>query len=424
MNWLEKNLGNIFYPVYNRRIEKIKPIKYLCKKFNYSLYVEKLINKIVEVILNDSDREIISIILLGSTSRGEITFVYYDQELELFSDLELWIVFNILPSKRNQQRIRNSLAKIESTVSYKNPFFHIDIDFFNLNRLSKMRPTIRSFETRETGFILYGKDVRTHIKQVTCTNINIPQTKELILTRLWNMLLYIPNNVVKKSENEWENKIFKYVICRNALDLLTIYLALNKILIPGYKKRFEYLCKHYKELPIIPVKTIELAMKGKLSFDFEFESRLFFSNVLDLYIQLLSWSTKMPFCEDINTLCKNIENTDLGFMTRRRIKWFLYELSIILNRKELFSSYRWPFRINKRELVTCFVISMLGCVTAKNNRDLIRYLDLSTYYFKKFSLKRVRVRIEDPVEYWLYLRNLFFEELFKFLHLPERKPIQ
>jgi hypothetical protein len=76
-------------------------------------------------------------------------------------------------------------------------------------------------------------------------NLDFGNTREIIYKRLWTVLQQFPEALIRGELGVPESRAFGYVLCRNALDLTTVFLPQESILLPSYEERVRYIEEHF-----------------------------------------------------------------------------------------------------------------------------------------------------------------------------------
>lgn len=209
--------------------------------------IESHLNQIVGVL--ETLPNCRSLYLLGSTARDEASFLKHkDGTLELFSDYEFMAVVPNRPPRPIRRQLTQQLATIEQTFANPNPLFHIDLLIRERRRLRKLPPIIFTYELKQNARLVYGEDVRSEIPDVTLVNLDFRNTHEVLYKRLWAILLHLPKRFVLGEAREAERRVAGYVLCRNALDLTTVLLPHEGVLLPTYRRRVAHVREHYTAL--------------------------------------------------------------------------------------------------------------------------------------------------------------------------------
>jgi predicted nucleotidyltransferase len=216
------------------------------KEFDYPQDVIRQLDALGELLVAESQP--CSILLLGSVARGELAYTELDGRPEVFSDYELLVVTERRLPARQRQRIATQLAGLEREFGQGNPLFHIDAIFRERRRLCTLPRIIFTYEMKANAQVLRGEDVRPLLPEVTLANLNLRNVNEILIKRLWAILLHTPRRLLRGSLTRLEEMVWGYVLCRNALDLTTVLLPHCGVLLPSYGKRVRHLAKHYGQL--------------------------------------------------------------------------------------------------------------------------------------------------------------------------------
>lgn len=187
-----------------------------------------------------------SVLLLGSAARGEAAIRQRGDSTEYFSDLEFLIVSNSRSRYRLERKVREAADRLERTLANPNPLFHIDFLIRHRRRISRLPPIIFTFELKKNGQVLSGRDVRCDIPEVSIENLDIRNTREIFFKRLFYILLYIPGQIFSAELSRAEKEVFGYALSRNALDLTTILLPEDGVLLSTYEDRVSFLSSSYE----------------------------------------------------------------------------------------------------------------------------------------------------------------------------------
>lgn len=179
-----------------------------------------------------------AIYLLGSTARGELSWLRHPSgSLELYSDYEFAVITRRRPDARMVDALDKTVHNFEQQISNPNSLFHIDMLFRERRRLALMPRLIFTFEFKKNGLLLYGEELREMLPEVTVTNLNLLNTHEILFKRLWAILLYLPDAFVSGNPSMAAVRVAGYSFCRNALDLTTVFLPREGVLLPTYRQR-------------------------------------------------------------------------------------------------------------------------------------------------------------------------------------------
>lgn len=189
-----------------------------------TLYFEKL-----KIYFEGTYPNHISVCLIGSLSKGEGTWVLVDDKPYLISDIEYFIIYEKASIDRNVidqnlKRIERQVFGYESTST-----FHIDYTYLKHSCLSKMEKKFIVFEAKVFGKTVCGKDLQHLFPEVTIDNINDCDTKDILNHNAFSILYY-----GKWRETSGSPLEYCYLLGKNGLGLLSLYLCMSGILEPGF----------------------------------------------------------------------------------------------------------------------------------------------------------------------------------------------
>lgn len=215
------------------------------EKYNYPTQIREHFE---EILSNIDESKIESVILTGSTSRGELSYHTTNERLVLYSDYEFLIISKGGIDALDVERLAKAYRKLEKRYS-TNSLFHIDFSYIDMSQLRSLPPHLKHYETKENGITICGRDLLHLVPDITLKNLDFKDLNEILIWRLWAMLLYLPNEFVQYgSANGEEESMYKYVLYRNLLDLTTWILPLKGVLLPSFRERHAYLESDFSEL--------------------------------------------------------------------------------------------------------------------------------------------------------------------------------
>lgn len=407
-----------------------------CREYGYPRFVERYLTEVLELI---DKAGVLSVILLGSTARGELSYRSDDDHLDLLSDLEMIVVTEGRPPAA--ETFYRRLEAWQRERRALNPLFHVDVSFMSRRRFRRLTPLVRWFEMRATGRVLYGADILDEVPRVTPENLNRGQTRELVLTRLWNLLLYIPAAFVFNACGEYERLIFNYVQCRNFLDVVTILLPLEGVLLPSYRQRLGYVERSFASRSWAEYfedsfpELLGKALIGKLDLHYGRPSLEWYRHTVEAYLGLTAYLLGDPALrQDNDALCDRVREEGLGFLQGRAHKWLAHELGVVLRHAGQKAPLQWMrwLALRKREAMVCFLFHMhFALLDLLSGVSAVQRLSRAAAELAEFGLHSVAqasgLRGPDgalpylpPQEQWLALRAAFVREMGPILRFDRR----
>jgi hypothetical protein len=234
--------------------------------YKENAYLESLIAQYFEKLSLYNDQNCkgeLSVILLGSLSRGEGTWIETENGPLMLSDIEY---FTVYPdgftgfdefSKKESDIARSVFGEDRSSL------FHIDNSFVSKSALASIERKLLTYDAKCMGKTVVGKDCLSLIPEITLENINLWDIKDILTHRAFSVLYY--GFPLKKEGNETE---YRYNLAKNSLDLMTVTLVNHGLLESGFVKRLEII-KTLK-IPEEIKRYFEFCLSIKLSSDCSF----------------------------------------------------------------------------------------------------------------------------------------------------------
>lgn len=183
----------------------------------------------------------LSVILLGSLSRGEGTWQSTDTGVRMLSDIEYFTVYpdgfeglaDFADFSKEVQR--------EVFADQDSSLFHIDNTFVRRESLSRMERKLLTYDATKMGKTVVGEDCLSLLPSITVENINLCDIRDILTHRVFSVLHY---GLPMKREGDMEG--YRYSLAKNSLDLMTVLLVSRGLLESGFVRRLEKI----KTLPI------------------------------------------------------------------------------------------------------------------------------------------------------------------------------
>lgn len=176
----------------------------------------------------------LSILLLGSLSRGEATWVDTEAGPVMASDIEF---FTVYPTGFDgfaefDQAMKDAAQQCFS--AFQSTLFHIDNGYVCRTQLPRLERKLLTFDAMNMGKIVMGEDVRPLLPRVTKENINWADIRDILTHRMFAVLHY---GYPLKKAGEWEQ--YRCCLAKNSLDLMTVLLLRHGQLTSGFANRLE-----------------------------------------------------------------------------------------------------------------------------------------------------------------------------------------
>lgn len=183
----------------------------------------------------------LSIILLGSLSRGEGTWQYTDAGVRMLSDIEY---FTVYPDGFDGLAAFADFSKEvqrEVFADQDSSLFHIDNTFVRRESLPRMERKLLTYDAIQMGKNVVGEDCLSLLPSITVKNINLCDIRDILTHRVFSVLYY---GLPMKREGDMEG--YRYSLAKNSLDLMTVLLVSRGLLESGFIRRLE----RVKTLPV------------------------------------------------------------------------------------------------------------------------------------------------------------------------------
>ena len=176
----------------------------------------------------------LSVILLGSLSRGEATWMEKDGKAVMLSDIEFFTVFPEGFTAFEEFTAFMDSAASEIFADQDSELFHIDNSFVCRTSLGSMERKLLTYDDKQIGKAAVGRDDVEHLPEITLANINLWDIRDILTQRVFSVLYYgLP---LKRQGKEEE---YRYNLAKNSLDLMTVLLAVHGKLESGFINRLE-----------------------------------------------------------------------------------------------------------------------------------------------------------------------------------------
>jgi hypothetical protein len=330
-----------------------------CSAFAYPFWIREQLAQILDGIV-DADLCVESILLVGSTARGELCYVE-EEKPYLFSDYELLIITQGKVDRRRKTLLELRINRLGDHLNPQNPLFHVDVGWYVLPQLPGLVHTVAIFEQKETGKVVFGKDYRALMPSITAESLNKKRLNEILYKRLWALLLYLPQGFFTNCLTPSTNRIAAYVLARNGLDLTTVLLPYEGVLLPTYAQRVRYLKENYANLEMAPFFGTDLL--HFLTMCLEIRNSLIWEEpLLQIYTRLIHYLERsldyLLFRQGYDSKCAIQTQSHLIFdenlpalaKIKRALRMFRGRLS-------LRRAFRWP-RLPHKGLLTAGLLQM------------------------------------------------------------------
>ena len=176
----------------------------------------------------------LSVILLGSLSRGEGTWQKTDNGVRMLSDIEY---FTVYPDGFDGFSAFTDFEKEvqrEVFADQDSSLFHVDNTFVRRKALPHMERKLLTYDAARMGKTVVGEDCVSLLPAITVENINLCDIRDILTHRVFSVLYY---GLPMKREGDAES--YRYSLAKNSLDLMTVLLVSHGQLESGFVRRLE-----------------------------------------------------------------------------------------------------------------------------------------------------------------------------------------
>lgn len=211
-------------------------MKYFYQDNEYCIkVVTEYFNKVGMIFFDLSNS--ISIILIGSLSRGEGTWKHSDGKYIILSDIEYWIVFDNKEISKSDMNYK--ILELEKlNASYKDTMpsvlFHIDFTTMSLSQAKKLPRHLIVFESLTLGKNMVGKEYLGQLRLFHPQEIDPNDIFDILCHRAYSVLTYTIGEKPQLKAYE-----IKYILSKNILDLFSYYLYSKRLFTAGLTNRNE-----------------------------------------------------------------------------------------------------------------------------------------------------------------------------------------
>ena len=396
-----------------------------CSKFNYPKEIQELLRKIVGILTGEG---VLSILTLGSLPRGELSYRIKNGKLTMFSDIDLLVVTEHWTNRERQAVLIKKLRDLRKKFQSVNPLFDITAEFLSLHELKKLPFKVIFYDLKESGKAIFGQDIRYMIPEFDAGTQNVKDTNNIILRRLFFMLLYFPKELLEDKKIASAQDAFQYIVARDGLHIATVLLFQEGLFFPTYRERVEYITSKADDFisdfgPDFP-DFLTKSLKAKLDMDFSQSLTPLLEETLRYLKLLLSRTLKnngvdIKMEQGLSILLKRTKKDIFGErdITKTKLKFVLKSPNphILQKRlKALFYSFLGGiifFLLNMNEAL---------CLYLKDDRRCLSVLDDSWWALVRLGILSGEEDIpEDFVNRFLALREDFFLKFYIKFMVPE-----
>jgi hypothetical protein len=276
---------------------------------------------------------------------------------------------------------------------------------------------LRYLEAKRVGIVIYGEDIRDEMPDIDLNNLDYKELNEVLLWRLWSILLYLPSKISDKDSSEKKETLFQYIVCRNLLDLPTWFLPWEGHLITSFNQRVEFVRENFKNLRISQFLDEQFpsfcseCLEGKLHLQFT-------RPAVELYLRVISYfQQSIPYLFEISGFTSELTDQLVRLSVSKKIfkelslRWKLYEMNLLRRHQKFpipLGVITWLWR-PKQGMMLKFLIAMHEALVLYLNgrtNEAVSMLEEAQSLLTRLELvKKDRQTKKSFSEKWLGLRR-------------------
>lgn len=381
----------------------------LAERFSYPPVIDEVISDFVSIAENVFGTLNLGVLLVGSVSRGELSWSKENDNICFYSDIE----FIIVVDKKTALSMMN-FAELVDLLDKKRELGHrfkIDFDVNTWDTIQKVDKKIFIFDSKNTGIDLGKKAVLPVLPIVTRENINFQELNDVLLHRMKSLLLDVPNVLFSDEKLVTD---FALSIAKNTLDITTwLFPYEAEHLVSGFENRVEQWGNNRDHLVLFDF--FDAADYEFLKECLEIRSApLIVSDIrLTLGKCIRIYEKAIAYCKKMNHISKQYPLSDkkvssklfLEFVYRRRLKegYLLIKSWRLFTIRNLVTNFFMPRK--GRQIEFCYLMMQaLSFYLNKQGEDYSDQLNEAKKQLK--MIRRIEALELDTFEKtWLNLRS-------------------
>jgi len=205
------------------------------EKYDYPDIIFEVVSKFLDIVLDVFKEDEVGVLLVGSTSRGELCWSNLDANVVLYSDIEFMIAVNS-ESHIQKRELSDRVALLSSSYDLGERF-HLDYVVNKWSKLKSLQKKIFIFDSKNTGIDLTEYHIKKHLPDVKKSNLDFKELNDVLLHRMKALINDIPESDIR---NDILQQSFVLSIAKNALDITTwLYPYESNELLSGFENRVD-----------------------------------------------------------------------------------------------------------------------------------------------------------------------------------------
>ena len=354
------------------------------------------------------------VLLIGSTARGELSWVKKRESVQLFSDIE-FLVAVTKKCRKKEQIFQQMISKLEAEYDLGD-LFHIDYTIITWNTLPRLDKKFFIFECQQCGIDLGRYSIRSELPMVNRSNLNWRELNEVLLHRLNSILHIIPLSIFDNKMTEREQIILALNLAKNSLDITTwLHPYEADKLVPGFTSRLAEWDKDFLEksklgeyLTLEDVEYLENCLALRRVPNQKADVKVMLSQTISLYSKAISYCKVMNDINEETSISNFLPSMKLfdEYRFRQRISQLISMLDN-LRIIGLAKTIRNSIAVRRGVAVNVCHYMLLSINDYINGRDS----SWSNLHHASSELSRLvrnkEFKNDDFIQSWIEMRELF-----------------
>jgi hypothetical protein len=384
------------------------------EKYGYPPVLIEVISRFSECVLSlfeDSDP---GVLLIGSASRGELSWLNEAGNIQLFSDIEFLVSVTKKNSKK-ERMFQELISKLEAEYDL-GEIFHIDYTIIKWNKLPGLDKKFFIFECQQCGIDFGERSVRNELPIVSRSNLNWRELNEILLHRLNSILHILPLSFFDKKMTEKEENNLALSLAKNSLDITTwLHPYEAEKLVSGFTSRLSAWDEDFIEqsklgryFSLDDIKYLKRCLALRGAPNKKVEAVVMLNQTLLLYKKSISYCKAMNSIDasaSISAVLPSVKLFD-EYRLRQRISQFVSML-VNFNKVGIAKMFRNSIGIRRGIAINVCHYMLLAANDYINNNDRCwSNLNHAQLELSKLVLN-VDIKSNDFITSWLRLRVKF-----------------
>lgn len=385
----------------------------MVKEYDYPDVVLKVLSEFISTVTDVLNGKKLGILLVGSTSRGELCWANIEGKLVLYSDIEFMLVVDHI-NKTCERELSRRINELSSSYDLGERF-HLDYVVNKWSNLESMQKKIFIFDCKNVGIDLGENTIKSKLPVVNKENLDFKELNDVLLHRMKSLLNDVPEEIF---EDEYDFRTFSLSLAKNTLDITTwLFPYESDYLVSGFENRIEVWSKRKEH--ILLSKYLD---ESDFSFldeciDIRKNPEKLINNTIELlgrYIRIYTHS--IAYCKRMNGISSDSDISEdrvsrvlfLEYKIRRRLK---EAQTIMLNfkmfsMKNIFTNIFHPRKGKQVKFCFDMLMSLHLFMTSDNENDI----DKNSIKLKNNLREMMIIGNKPNIEYklnWLNLKSLY-----------------